>query len=166
MAFLYGDLPLILCGVVGLAMLLTEAFMPGFGIAGILGIVLEILTVYSAWLTHGPVFALVLLVILIALIVLLIWLSYRSALRGRLSRSALVLQNEEVPKTENAAKTLMAYRNQTGITVTPLRPAGIVEVDGVRVNAAGGGDLIPKGTKVLITGAEGDHVTVQPMSQE
>ena len=166
MAFLYGDLPLILCGAVGLAMLLTEAFMPGFGVAGILGIVLEIMAVCSAWVTHGPVFALVLLVILIGLIVLLIWLSYRSALRGRLSKSALVLNDQEVPKPEAAAKTLMAYRNQTGITVTPLRPAGIVEVEGVRVNAAGGGEMIPKGTKVLITGAEGDHVTVQPLGQE
>ena len=60
MDFISSNLPLILFFLAGFGLLLTEAFMPGFGVAGVLGIVLEVLAVYSAWLHHGPVPALIL----------------------------------------------------------------------------------------------------------
>lgn len=162
MEFLYGDLPLIICGAAGILLLLTEAFMPGFGVAGILGIVLEIMAVYSAWLTHGTTFALIMTLAVILLIILTVYFSYRSATRGRLSKGPLVLSDEEAPRPEIAAESLRAYQGRKGEAVTPLRPGGMIEVDGVRLSAASAGDLIPKGTKVLVTGAEGDHVTVRP----
>ena len=58
MEFLTSNLPLIVCGLAGIALLLTEAFLPGFGAAGILGVVLEIIAVCSAWMHHGTAFAL------------------------------------------------------------------------------------------------------------
>ena len=162
--FLSGNLPMILCALVGFALLLVEAFMPGFGIAGLLGIVLEVIAVYSAWVHHGMVFALIMTVIILAIIVLTVFLSYRSAINGRLSKSALVLQGEEKPVQELAAKTLMAWQGREGIAATPLRPAGTVEIDGTRINAASHGEMIEKGEKVAVTGAEGDHVVVKRLS--
>ena len=48
-----------------------------------------------------------------------------------------------------------------GVTVTVLRPAGQIEVNGARLNAASNGDFIPKGARILITGREGDHYVVK-----
>ena len=164
MESLSNNLPLILCGLAGFGLLLGEAFMPGFGIAGILGVILEVFAVYSAWVHHGAVFALILTVIIIAVIAVTVFLSYRSALHGRLSKSPLVLKDTEIPKPEPASKVLLAYRNREGIAISALRPGGTVEVDGVRINAASsGGELVEKGTKVYILGAEGDHVIVRPV---
>lgn len=163
MEFVSGNLPLILCGLVGFGLLLAEAFMPGFGVAGFFGIVLEAVAVYLAWVHHGTVFALILTVILIAMIAVTVFLSYRSAVSGRLSRSALVLREAEVPEEEPAAKSLQALAGREGVAVSALRPGGTVEIDGKRVNAASGGELIRKGERVLVTGAEGDHVTVRPV---
>ena len=53
MDFLAGNLPLILFFLGGFGLLLAEAFMPGFGVAGILGIVMEVLAVYQVWLHYG-----------------------------------------------------------------------------------------------------------------
>ena len=161
MEFIAGNLPMILCALVGLALMMVEAFMPGFGVAGLLGIGFEVFAVYSAWAHHGMVFALIMTVVILAVIILMIFLSYRSAVKGRLSKSNLVLKSEEKPIQEIAAKSLMSYQGQEGVTATPLRPAGFIEINGERVNAASAGDMIEKGAKVVVTGAEGDHVTVK-----
>ena len=161
MEFLSGNLPLILCGIVGYGLLLAEAFMPGFGIAGILGILLEIFAIYTAWVQHGLVFALVLTVILIAVIGVTVFLSYRSAMKGRLSKSPLVLKDEAAVQTP-AAKSLQAWVGLEGVAVSALRPGGTVEIGDTRINAASDGDLILKGTRIRVIGTTGDHVIVCP----
>ena len=132
MDFISSNLPLILFFLAGFGLLLTEAFMPGFGVAGVLGIVLEVLAVYSAWLHHGPVPALILTL------------------------------DTEAPAETPARETLQAFVGREGVAVTPLRPAGQVDLDGKRVNAASGGEFLVKGARVRVTGAEGDHVVVRP----
>ena len=161
MEFVSENLVLILCGLAGFGLLIGEAFMPGIGVAGILGVILEVIAIYSAWLHHGFQFALILTLILIAVIGLTVYLTYRSALKGRLSRSALVLNDAEAPGTE-AEDKLAACQGREGVAVSALRPGGTVEVDGVRVNAASGGELIAKGAKILVVGREGDHVIGRP----
>jgi len=139
----------------------TEAIMPGFGIAGILGAILEIIAIYSAYVQYGLVTALILTLLFIILLGVVIFLSYRSAMKGRISRSDLILKDAEEAAPEPAAKTLQVYLNREGVTVSALRPGGTVEIDGVRINAASGGELVEKGEKVLVTGTEGDHVIVR-----
>ena len=160
MEFINSNLPLILCFLVGFGLLLTEAFIPGFGIAGVLGIIAEVFAVYFAWVNYGTVFALCVTVLIIVLIGVTVFLSYRSAMKGRLSRSDMILKDAEAP-AEIQASALKAYAGLKGVTVTPLRPAGQIEVGGARLNAASGGEFLVKGTAVIVTGAEGDHVTVR-----
>ena len=166
MEFVSENLVLILCGLAGFGLLMAEAFMPGFGIAGILGIVLEAAAIYSAWISHGTLFALIATGIIIAVVSVTIYLSYRSALKGRLSRSDLVLKDEEKPAAEPAAKALMAYQNREGVAVSALRPGGTIEIDGVRLNAASGGELVEKGARVRVLSAEGDHVIVRSLKDK
>lgn len=160
--FVTGNLPLILCALTGFGLLIAEAFMPGFGVAGILGIILEIVSVYLAWSAHGLVFALILLGIIIVVTGLTVFFSYRSIMRGRLSKSALILKDKE-EAAQPQSSSLRSWIGAKGVTATPLRPAGTVEIDGQRINAASEGDFLPKGTPVTVTGTEGDHVTVRAL---
>ena len=160
MDFISSNLPLILFFLVGFGLLLTEAFMPGFGVAGVLGIVLEVMAVYSTWIHYGAVPALILTLVILALIGVTVFFSYRSIRQGRLSRSALVLKDEEVPQADNRLRELVGLE---GVTATPLRPAGQVELNGERVSAASGGEFLEKGARVRVTGVEGDHVRVAPV---
>ena len=162
MDFIVGNLPLILCGVAGFGLLLLEAFMPGFGIAGISGIILEVVAVYLAWQAHGLAAALLLALGLLLVTGLTVFFTYRSAMKGRLSKSPLVLKDTQ-DAAESKTSALRAWIGKEAVVATPLRPAGFVEVDGTRLSAASSGDFLEKGTSVKITGAEGDHLMVQPL---
>ena len=153
------NLIMIIGFVIGSGLIIVEAFIPGFGVAGICGIILEIVALRCCWVLHGTVPALIALAGVLLLIGAAVFLSYRSAMNGRLSKSHLVLRD-----TETAAEAASPdhWIGREGIAVTALRPAGQVEIDGSRLNAASSGDFVAKGTPVLVTGMEGDHYTVRP----
>lgn len=152
------NLIMIIGFVIGSGLIIVEAFIPGFGVAGISGVILEIVALRCCWLLHGTVTTLLALVGVLALIGLAIFLSYRSAMNGRLSKSHLVLNATEAPAEESKPD---AWIGREGISVTALRPAGQIEIDGTRLNAASSGDFIEKGTAVLVTGTEGDHYVIR-----
>ena len=152
------NLIMIIGFVIGSGLIIVEAFIPGFGIAGISGVVLEIVALRCCWLLHGTVPTLLALVGVLALIGLAVFLSYRSAMNGRLSKSHLVLKD-----TETAAEEAKPdhWIGMDGVAVTALRPAGEIEIDGTRLKAASTGDFIEKGAPVLVTGMEGDHCVIR-----
>lgn len=144
--------------IVGSGLIITEAFIPGFGIAGISGIILEVVAIFCCGKLHGTGTALLALAGVLVLISVAIFLSYRSARKGRLSKSNLVLNATEAAAEKPSVESWM---NKEGITVTALRPGGTIEAEGTRLNAASDGDFIEKGAAVIITGSEGDHLVVR-----
>ena len=148
------NLIMILGFVIGSGLIIAEAYIPGFGVAGVCGIILEIGALYCCWQAHGITAALLAFVGVLLLIGLAIFLSYRSAMNGRLSRSHLVLKDTEEAAADSKQDL---WIGKEGTAVTALRPAGQIEIGGTRLNAASTGDFIKKGTPVLVTGTEGDH---------
>ena len=152
------NLIMIIGFVVGSGLVLVEAFIPGFGVAGICGVILEIVALRCCWLLHGTVPTLLALLGVLLLIGLAVFFSYRSAMNGRLSKSHLVLNATEVPAGESKPDH---WIGKVGVTVTALRPAGQIEIEGTRLNAASSGEFIEKGVPVLVTGTEGDHYVIR-----
>ena len=152
------NLIMIIGFVIGSGLIIVEAFIPGFGVAGICGVVLEIVALRCCWLLHGTVPTLLALAGILLLIGLAVFLSYRSAMNGRLSKSHLVLKD-----TETAADGTKPdhWIGMEGVAVTALRPAGQIEIDGTSLSAASTGDFIEKGSPVLVTGREGDHYVIK-----
>ena len=153
------NLIMILCFIVGSGLIVLEAFIPGFGAAGIFGIILEVVAVWATWRLHGLDVALIALLAVVILIGFAIFLSYRSAVNGRISKSPLILKHSESPVASASAEQ---WIGQEGVTVTSLRPAGQIDIAGVRLNASSNGDFISKGVKVTVTGTEGDHLVIRP----
>ena len=152
------NLIMIIGFVVGSGLIITEAFIPGFGVAGVSGIILEIIGLFCCWQLHGTVAALLALAGILLLIGLAVLVSYRSAKSGRLSKSHLVLNDTETPAGESKADRWIGME---GVAVTALRPAGQIEIGGTRLNASSTGDFIERGAPVLVTGMEGDHYTIR-----
>jgi len=152
------NLIMIIGFVIGSGLIIAEAFIPGFGVAGISGVILEIVALRCCWLQYGTVPTLFALVGVLLLIGLAVFLSYRSAMNGRLSRSHLVLNDTEAAAGEEKPDH---WIGQEGVTVTALRPAGQIEIGGTRLNASSTGDFIERGAPVLVTGMEGDHYTIR-----
>ena len=155
------DLLIIICLVVGSALILMEAFMPGFGVAGITGIILEIVAIININSKMGSTAALIATFLVLLLIGVAVFMSYRSARKGRLSKSPLVLKDEEaaVP-VAGPASGLEAFVGQDGVVATPLRPAGFIEIGHTRLSAATSGAFLEKGTPVSVKSVEGDHLVV------
>ena len=114
--------------------------------------------VVFAWMHHGTGFALGMTAIVLAIIGTAVWLSYRSAMKGRISKSPLILRDQA--KAEEK-KDSAQWNGREGIAVSAMRPGGFIEIEGRRLNAASEGEWIPKGARVTVTGAEGDHLTVK-----
>ena len=156
-----GNLIMIIGFVIGSVLILLEAFMPGFGVAGIAGIILEIVAIVMTASLYGTTWAVIATFAVLLLIGLAILLSYRSAMKGRLSKSPLILKNEESAQPVSDTAAMAAWISREGTVATPLRPAGFIEIDGTRLSASSSGEFLAKGTPVKVTGAEGDHLVIR-----
>ena len=156
------NLPLLVCFVVGIGLLVLEAFMPGFGLPGISGIVMEIVAIALTWVNHGPVAALGLTIIVLSLIAIAISMSLRSATKGRLSRSKIILKERENNEAGyRSAEDMQVFLGKEGETTTVCRPTGMAEFDGVKLNVVSEGEFLPAGTRIRIVQVEGSRIVVR-----
>ena len=154
-----GTVIMILCYVFGSGLVILEAFMPGFGVAGISGVILEIAAVVLTNRFFGVTWSLIATLLVLLFIGAAVLISYRSAMKGRLSKSALVLKDTE--ESVPTAPASNEWLDQEGVAVTAFRPAGFIEIGGKRLNASTSGEFLAKGTSVRVVGAEGDHLLVR-----
>ncbi len=159
-----ANLPIIICFVIGIGLLLLEAFMPGFGAPGITGVILEVITLVLTWFEHGPVATLAMLLIVLLVLTIAISTSLRSITHGRLRNSSLVhTETESNEDGYRSTEDLAVFQDREGITSSVLRPTGIADFDGVRLNVSSEGDFIAAGTKVRIIKVEGAKILVRAL---
>lgn len=157
----------IVCLVIALVMFVIELFTPGIGVAGATGL-LSLIAVIVMQLGWGhPRVALYIIAISLLLIILgLVWV-IRSMQRGRLSKSFLVLNEHSsgtsVPEVAAAKAELLG---KSGIALTTLRPSGIAEIDGKRLDVTTAGTFIQKGEPVTVVKAEGMHIIVRALNDD
>ena len=157
-----ANLPIVICFVIGIGLLILEAFMPGFGAAGITGVVLEIITLVMTWYEHGPVATLAMLLIVLLVLAIAISTSLRSIASGRLSKSSLVHADTESNEDGyRSVEDLAVFVDREGVASSVLRPTGIADFDGVRLNVSSEGDFIAAGTRVRIIKVEGAKILVR-----
>ena len=160
--FIASNLPIIICFLVGIGLLILEAFMPGFGLPGFSGIVLECITLVLTWKEHSAVATLGMLLVVLAVLAIAISMSLRSATTGKLSRSKLIHNETESNEAGyRATQDLEVFVGREGQTTTVLRPTGIADFEGVRLNVSSEGDYIQAGTKVRIIKVEGSKILVR-----
>lgn len=146
--------------VIGMVLIVIEMMVPGFGAAGVSGGVALIagIVIGSKTLT-GAMFSLLIVVVLLAVIAAII---FRSALKGKLSRSPVVLNTAiEAGSTERTEEEFKHLVGQKGITVTALRPSGIALVDGRRVDVTSEAEFIDKGADIEVVSVDGVKIVVK-----
>lgn len=158
--------PTLICLIVGFILLVIEMFLPGIGLAGVSGVIALIAVVVMQLGWGNPRVALYVIAIALLVIILgLIWI-IRSFQKGRLSKSFLVLRDSSdgtsVPEIATAKADLVG---KSGVALTILRPAGIAEIEGRRVDVTTAGEFIPKGSPVTVVKAEGMHILVNKSAQ-
>ena len=163
--FIALNFPIVICFIIGVVLMVLEAFMPGFGIAGISGIVVEVIAVTLTWMSHGPVAALGMLLIILSVMAIAISMSLRSATNGRLSKSRLILRETESNEAGyRSTQDMEVFLGREGKATSVLRPTGIADFDGVRLNVVSEGEFIAMGTEVRIVRIEGSRILVRPIA--
>lgn len=151
-------IPIVICVLAGVVLLIVEAFMPGFGVPGISGIILLLAGVAMTWYEYGAMVGLGTTVAVLALVGVAISVSLKSASSGRLSKSDLILNDTETPPSENADMQLLVGKE--GVVKNTLRPVGTAEFDCGKLHVTSDGEYVSEGQKVRIVRVEGTQIFV------
>ena len=152
-------LPSIVMLLVGFVLVVVEMYIPGFGVPGITGILLLIGGVYFAH--PSPLGALIMALVIVALLCIALSICLHSASSGRLSKSRFVLHDVATHAETGETSDLMYFVGREGVTRTVLRPAGMGEFDGVKLNIVSDGEYIASGAKVVVDRVEGNRIVVR-----
>lgn len=154
----------------GVILLLVELLViPGFGIAGILGALAIGVSIFLSLVGRIPGSGDILIALWIlgfsAVIVGFVgWQLIRRLPEDR--RAQNLLQKAELTHElgYSSAERRVDLVGREGTTITDLRPAGTVAIDGERIDAVSEGPWVPRGTQVRIVRAEGYRHVVTPVS--
>jgi membrane-bound serine protease (ClpP class) len=160
---------LLLAGL-GLALLAAEVFLfPGMGVAGVLGagalLGALVLSMTGAGDTAAAVVQAswrVVIALLIALGVGLVLLRFMPRLP--FARRLVLASNLGTgPEHGSAPLSDQRWLGKRGHAATVLRPAGIADIDGERVDVVSDGALIERGTPIHVTHVDGNRIVVRKL---
>ena len=154
-----SNLPAVLLLVIGFILVVVEMYVPGFGVPGITGIACLIAGVIMK--ANSALEALIMAIVIIALLCVALSISIHSVSKGRLAKSKLVLHETATDAASIGETDLKYYLGREGTATTVLRPAGMGEFEGVKLNIVSDGEFIAAGEKVLVTSVEGNRIVVK-----
>jgi len=155
----------VLAFLLGIIAFLLEMFVfPGFGVAGIAGIILVGWGVFLIAVDVTQATAAFVLAIIATIVILIVGLRVMSRYN---MWYRLTLQNKQHNDEGYVAPApeLSLYTGKEGVALTPLRPAGSAEVDGHRLDVVTEGEFIPKDKRVKVTKVEGTRVVVKEITE-
>ncbi len=157
-----AHLPAVICLVLGIVLTGIEIFMPGFGVFGIVGITLLGVGIFLGAST--AIEALIIVLIVLIVIGTLVFFALRSAARGRIFKSPLVLKESlDHDAGYSATEEMSCFLGREGVTITPLRPAGMADFDGVKLDVVSESAYVEKDVPVRIIQVDGRRIVVRPL---
>jgi membrane-bound serine protease (ClpP class) len=137
----------------GLALITAEAFLPGL-IMGLTGIGMIGTSVVFGFRHHWAIGA--------GQIVLAVVVG-PAAMRMGMKRMTL---KSTLESGSSFASDYAALNGKRGESVTALRPAGVVAIDGHRVDVVTAGEPVARGTPVQVVKVEGNRIVVRAVGGE
>lgn len=149
--------------LLGILLMIMEVFLPG-GIVGAIGFI-SIVTglIMAAYDTQQGLASLGIAALITAIVTFLLIKKY--GLKKLFNKFILgdVQRNEAGYVAPKDQRDLL---EKTGVALTPLRPAGVVRIDGKRIDAVSVGAFIAAGTSVMVVQVEGTRVVVQEIESK
>ena len=154
--------PIFLLGFGVLLLFIELVLLPGFGAAGVPGILSIVVGLGLVWRNHGletgMVYAGVTVVVTIPLGVLGLWLAPRTKFGKSLILSTAARGTEGFQATR---PELVSLVGKSGVSVTPLRPAGAAMISNQRVDVVSVGDFIESEAEIEVIYVEGNRIVVR-----
>lgn len=135
--------------IVGLCLIAVEVYLiPGFNIIGVLGFLVILFGVGFAFYDTGFTGGLVMLLGSIGMGAGLFYLAWQSGAWERFVLAANLRADDSLAVRESEHRA--RYLGRTGVALTPLRPTGVAEIGGERIEVATEGDFIASGSRIRV----------------
>lgn len=141
-------IPIVLI-LVGLALIVAEVYLvPGLNVVGVIGILLAGLGVVYAFVDVGPLGGVLTLAGAVTGAALVFTYLWRT---GAWDRFILADDLRRDPASDSSEQETRArLLGRSGTALTPLRPTGVVDIDGERVEVLTEGAFIASGSRVRV----------------
>lgn len=157
MNVLITNFPTVVCLLLGMILIIVEVFLPGFGLPGLSGIALVGAGIVLTGMHFGAPMAVGVLLVVIAILAVLISWVLRQVVHGKTKTDLFLKEKGEYELHED----MQILVGKTGVTTSVLRPAGIGDFDGVRLNVVTEGGFIEKGVPIQIVRVDGSKIVVR-----
>lgn len=159
--------------IVGVALILVEIMLiPGFGVAGVAGIILVTGSLFLGLignvgfdLPSGSVITSAISTLAVTLVLLVVLMFSLGRYLPRTQQVNRLVLHPELSSAAGfvATDALVELSDRIGVTLTPLKPTGAAEIEGTRVEVVSDGAFIPAGTSVRVVRVRGSRVEVRPV---
>lgn len=159
----------ILLFIIGLVLILLEIFViPGFGIAGISGIILVLASLFLSLVGGDPFLdsnlvsrAIIQLSASLLTALILIFVLAKFLPKTSVFKKFVLSEAEESVKGFSSHTRLEELVGAEGIALTTLRPSGTAEINGKRVDVVTESEYVEKGKKIKVLSVEGIRIVVR-----
>lgn len=145
--------------VTGYLLLAAEIFViPGFGVAGIGGLLCLAAGCYFAYQNYGAAYGVLTIVLVLAsTTAVLLWIP-----KSRFGRD--VVHSSSLAGAHTAQVALSS--GDAGVTESDLRPAGFARFGELRVSVVTEGEFITAGSNIVVTEVRGSRIVVELASED
>jgi len=141
----------------GILLLLIELYVPGFGFWGISGMSCMLASFFLTLGGNMPAIHLLSISLVIAIIAFLGIVKFLPS--STLWSKVMLIEN--TPAGLSSGLDYSLYLGKEGVVICLLRPAGVIEIDGVHIDVVSEGQYIEPGVIVKVVSVNGSRIVVQ-----
>jgi membrane-bound serine protease (ClpP class) len=151
--------------LVGFCLVVLEVFIPSGGTLTITAVVSVGVSIYFAFAQSTGTGVLFLAIAIVGM-PLVAYEMFKLFPKTEMGRRFLLFgpkDHEEV--ATSSERKLRSYEGKRGVTKTKLRPAGVAEIEGERVNVVSEGMIVESGKAVEVIDVSGNRVVVREIEE-
>jgi len=148
--------------ILGIALLSIELVIPGFGIAGISGIISLLTSIVLTFIVY-PFYG-IFIILAAAAVLIAIFFIIKKILYQKQAYNQLIL-NDSVALDKSEFENLDYFLGKEGVTVSPLKPCGIADFKTGRLEVYSIGKYIDSNVKVKVVEISENKVLVKEVSE-
>lgn len=145
--------------VIGIILIIVELFVPG-GIVGLIGVAAILGSLFMSGYDIGQMSISISIAFLVAVIASVI-LYRRIGLDKGVFRHIILKESTSTELGYVSSTNRLELIGKEGVALTPLRPSGIAEFEGERIDVVSEGRFISKDSPVIVVKVEGARVVVR-----
>lgn len=156
--------PTVLIALGILLVFIEILILPGFGAAGVPGIIIFFVGIGMIWAKAGITTALIYASVALIFVIPIAIFSLSIIRESPLGKTFILNASQKSEEGFQAApQELTALVGKSGKTLSPLRPAGVALINGQRVDIVTQGEFVEPETEIEVIQVEGSRVVVRSL---